>query len=149
MDLWQFIANEHTDIEELFRETFGAPDTGEPDRSRMFEQLKLALDRHSRMEEAVFYPALQQYDETRHLIADALDAHHEVREGLKELSQSDENGEDWIERLRELHEEVEAHMREEENEIFRAAQRVVDADEAEELRRRMEEMKLGELRSGA
>ncbi len=149
MDLWQFIANEHTDIEEIFRETLGALAIGEPDRTSMFEQLKLALDRHSRMEEAVFYPALQQYDETRHLVADALDEHQEIKKGLEELSLGDAVSGDWVARLKDLQEQVEEHVREEEDEIFPAAKQVVDAEEAEDLRRRMEEMKLGELRSGA
>lgn len=146
MDLWQFIAADHDNADELFRETLRAIDGGVQNRRQLFEQLKLMLDQHARMEEAVFYPALQQYEATRDLVADGLEEHRKIKESLAELSAGDKDGAEWTGRFKELQQLVEHHVRDEEHKMFPAAREVLDQRKAESLLKDMEHVKLEMLR---
>lgn len=147
MDLWELITNDHANIDEMFREVLGAVEAS--DRDRRFDQLRHDLDRHTRAEEDVFYPALERHDATRHYAARARREHAEVKRMAEQLSHGQKDNEDWTRRLEQLQQRVRHHVQEEEGEIIPAAQSVLDDRQIKELLQRMERDMIGTLQTGA
>ena len=112
-------------------------------------QLKTELDVHARIEETIFYPALENADETRDITLEAFEEHRLVKQLLGELEAMDKGDEQWTARMTVLKEQIEHHVEEEEDEMFPKAKKVLTDAEAEELGTRLEEAKNKELKAAA
>ncbi len=110
-------------------------------RIEVFNQLKGALTLHTKLEEQFFYPALENFDETRDLIKESYKEHREVDELLTKMSGQSE---DWEDQLSELKGDIEHHVDEEENEMFPQAEELLGQRRLQEIGREMEEMKQGQ-----
>jgi iron-sulfur cluster repair protein YtfE (RIC family) len=140
MDLYQLIKQDHQKVRRLF-ERLAETDSGTPSQARLFAELKRELDLHTTAEEKHFYPALQQYDETKDLIEEAIEEHGDVKATLEELDRSDKEDERWTEELSELQQDVEHHVEEEENIIFPIAAELLDAEQADAIARDIQKEK--------
>ncbi|HJQ71305.1 MAG TPA: hemerythrin domain-containing protein [Blastocatellia bacterium] len=109
----------------------------------MFKQLKDALTLHTQIEEQVFYPALEQHEETRDMVGEAHSEHDEVKEMLAEMSTMSPGSDEFMDKLTELRDSVEHHVEEEENEMFPKAEQVLGQSRLQEMGRQMEQMKQG------
>lgn len=110
-------------------------------REGLFAQLKYELETHANIEERLFYPALRQANPD--LVSEAFAEHAEVKQLLAELSTGvggldAKSSARWTEKLRELKESVEHHVREEESEVFTLACEVLNTDDLDALGARME-----------
>ena len=86
-------------------------------RSHLLTKLKYALTKHALEEENVVYPALRQANLTEE--ADELNSEHGyVKTYLYELETMPNDSPEWLARVRDFRAMIEAHMREEENDIF-------------------------------
>ncbi|HKY04391.1 MAG TPA: hemerythrin domain-containing protein [Blastocatellia bacterium] len=110
---------------------------------QMFAQLKQALTLHTKMEETLLYPALEEHEETRDMVQEAYEEHQTVDEILAELSGLAPTGEDFTRKLAELRENVEHHVKEEETEMFPKVEQVLGRDRLQEMGRQMQQMKMG------
>ena len=99
-------------------------------RSHLLAKLKYALTKHALEEENVVYPALRQANFASE--ADHLDSEHGyVKTYLYELETIPNDSPEWLARVRDFRTMIEAHMREEENEIFpRFRERLSDEQNA-------------------
>jgi hypothetical protein len=68
-------------------------------KDELFNQLKGALKLHTKLEEQIFYPALENFDETRDLIKESYGEHRKVDQLLAEISPS---AGDFADKLSEL-----------------------------------------------
>lgn len=110
-------------------------------RIDLFRKLRNALMLHARAEEQVFYPALENFDETRDLIAEAYREHAEVEQMLEEIGQLNPTNEEWLDKIAELRENVEHHVAEEEDELFPQVEELFDEERLQELGAQMEAVK--------
>jgi len=86
-------------------------------RATLLAKLKYALTKHALEEENVVYPALREAGQK--VAADKLNAEHgEVKTYLYELENLATDDPAWMDTVRAFRADIEAHMREEENEIF-------------------------------
>lgn len=129
---------ENTDIEQL--ET--ADEQTAPFRSKEddFVKLKILLNRHTRLEEEVFYPALAEFAETSILIQTFYDEHQVVDELLSDLSGINPITEEWLELMAVLKDNVDNHIAQEEEELFQKAKILLGEKKLDELGKEMEEM---------
>jgi hemerythrin superfamily protein len=111
--------------------------------TELFNQLKSALTLHTQVEEQVFYPAMREFEETRDLIAEALEEHQTVDQILEDMSMMSPNDGDFQDRLEELKENLEHHMGEEEDEMFPKAEELCGEKRLNEMGRQMQQIKLG------
>lgn len=132
---------EGSDMEQL--ESAAEDTTVARSQMSLFNKLKNALTLHTQMEEQVFYPALENFDETRDLIAESYDEHQAVDEILAELSALSPTAEEWMDLLGELRDNIEHHVEEEENEMFPKAEQLLGQPRLQEMGRQMQEMKGG------
>ena len=106
----------------------------------LFGQLKSALTLHTLIEEQVFYHSLANLKETEELIKKSYDEHRTVDELLVKMSAPSQ---DWRVALGELKAAFRRHVREEENELFPKAERLLGAQRLQEMGRQITNIKRG------
>ena len=131
MDALDLLKQDHAKVKELFEEIEDAADMS--GRKAIFEQIKNELETHSHIEESVFYPAMEKYQDLKDMVREALEEHQEVKTLLNEMeSLSDE--EEFEAQLDELKDNVEHHAEEEEEgKMFPKVRELVSANELEKL----------------
>jgi len=85
--------------------------------------------------------ALENFDETRDLIKESYREHQKVDQLLAEIKPA---AVDFAGKLSELRRNVEAHVEEEEGEMFPKAERLLGQARLQEIGRQMEQMKKGQ-----
>ena len=138
MDAFNLLKADHRKVAELFEQLESASGKRKLD---VFKQIKTELDLHAHIEEKIFYPALEKPSETHDLTLEAYEEHKQVKTLLRQLSRARTASEEWQAKAKVLQENVEHHVDEEENELFKKAGSVLSDDEIEELGMRMEEEK--------
>jgi hemerythrin-like domain-containing protein len=143
MEITELLKEDHREAEGLIAELENGGDR------ETFNKLQNALKLHTQIEEAIFYPALEDFDETDGLVSEAYSEHDDVDELLETMSQTDPQSEDFQDYLSDLKDSIEHHVEEEENELFPLAEEILGADTLEQMGERMEKMKEKSGRLGA
>jgi hemerythrin HHE cation binding domain-containing protein len=150
MKATDLLKKQHKDVMELFKEVLEAEDP--ESRRQLCDQISLDLSVHSKIEEEIFYPAVQALgDKGEEMVLEALEEHHVVDLVIGELPNVDPEDVSFHAKLTVLQELVEHHKKEEEKEMFKLAQKLGkgELDElGERLEARAEELK-GELGQAA
>jgi hemerythrin-like domain-containing protein len=146
MDAFNLLKTDHRKVEDLFSQLESA--SGQA-KMRVFEQIKTELELHTHIEETIFYPALEEPKQTHELTLEAYEEHDVVKKLLKELSRAKSPTEEWEAQAKVLQENVEHHVEEEENELFKKAKAVLSTDEIETLGEQMENEKERQQRTGS
>jgi hemerythrin-like domain-containing protein len=134
MDAFELLKADHKKVAELFDLLETASGKRKLD---VFKQIKSELEIHTHVEETIFYPALEKPEETHDLTLEAYEEHNVVKTLLAELSGAKSATDEWQARAKVLRENVEHHVKEEENELFDKADDVLSDEEIESLGERM------------
>jgi hemerythrin-like domain-containing protein len=102
-------------------------------RDELFARLKAELDLHATIEEQIFYPALEEAEETREITLEAYEEHRLVKQLLSELEAEPKDTEEWTAKFMVLKENIEHHVEEEEGEMFKKARQALSEEEIETL----------------
>jgi len=149
MNAFTLLKADHKKVAGILEKIDATTERGVKTREELFTQLKSELDLHAQIEEQVLYPVLEKADETHDITLEAFEEHRLVKQLLGELETMDKGDEQWTARFTVLKENIEHHVEEEEGEMFKKAQKVLSAKEAEELGARLEEAKGEPLKSAA
>jgi hemerythrin superfamily protein len=147
MDLYQILMQDHRLTDQIFSDIEKTTAAEVRRREQLFADLRKGLEAHNVVEENIFYPEIERLSATRELAGDAFDEHAEIEAILQEIAELPTDKDEWSEQIAELKVVVEEHVRKEENRIFPAARNLFDEARAEELGRRIEEMKQQPSRS--
>ena len=145
MDAFNLLKADHRKVAELFDELESA--SGKQ-KLTVFAQIKTELELHTHIEETIFYPALEEPKETHDLTLEAYEEHNVVKSLLKELSKARSADDEWDAKAKVLRENVEHHVEEEENELFKKASKALSRDEIETLGEQMQSEKERKQRTG-
>ena len=146
MDAFSLLKADHRKVEELFSQLESA--SGKQ-KLQVFEQIKSELELHTHIEEKIFYPALEEPEETHDLTLEAYEEHDVVKRLLKELGRAKTANDEWEAKAKVLQENVEHHVEEEENELFTKAESALGEEEIEALGEQMEAEKERKQRGSA
>ena len=149
MNAFTLLKADHKKVAGILEKIDSTTERGVKTREELFTQLKTELDVHARIEEEIFYPALEDAKETREITLEAFEEHRLVKQLLTELEKMDKGDEQWTARFTVLKENIEHHVEEEEGEMFPKARKVLNDGEAEELGTRLEEAKNKQLKAAA
>lgn len=144
MNAIELLKSDHRTVQALFEQEEPVVDSSE--RQVIFEKIKQEFLIHSEIEETIFYPFFSEDDRLRGLVEGFFDDHQEVKDLLSELD-SIRNTEEFDERFGELVESVNAHIEEEENELFPKIQTSCNSEELERIGDKLQEAKTS-LKSG-
>jgi hemerythrin superfamily protein len=141
------LKKQHREVKGLFKKMEKTEDAR--GRRQLMEQISQALQLHTRLEEEIFYPAVQGLEtrKAEEMVAEAFEEHHVVDLLLNELPGVDPEDERFEAKMTVLSELVEHHIEEEEGEMFKLAQRLGDG-ELEALAEQMQARMGGEMSRG-
>ena len=135
MNAFQLLKNDHKIVSALFDEIESASGRS---KTQLFTRLKSELDVHAHVEEKIFYPALQNKQESREITLEAYEEHKVVKDLLTELANGRAADEQWDAKFKVLRENVDHHVEEEEGELFDKASDVLSDEDIERLGNEME-----------
>lgn len=132
MDIFQALKKDHAEAKSLMKKLEKIGGQNGAERDDLFSQLRQGLELHSAIEEKLFYPALKDNDTTHDLVLESLEEHHVVKQLLEELQEVKDN-EQWHAKFCVLVENVQHHIEEEEEDLFKKANKVFTKQQAKEL----------------
>ena len=137
MDPIKLLKADHDDVKALLRKLDETTERAEVARTDGLERLRLKLDVHETIEEEILYPALKEFAKTKDITLEAYEEHHVVDVIMAELEETPVTDETWGAKLTVAKENLEHHIEEEEDEMFKQARQVMNQRELEELGDRM------------
>jgi hemerythrin superfamily protein len=140
MEALELLKQDHQKVKELFEQAEDSEARAE--QKRIFSQIKTELETHARIEESVFYPAMQKHEELREMVREALEEHQKVKSLLKEMEKLVDDNEKFEAMLSDLMENVEHHAeKEEEGKMFPKVRQIVDRATLDKLGQELEAAK--------
>jgi iron-sulfur cluster repair protein YtfE (RIC family) len=137
LDATTLLREDHEALRALFRAYVGSTDLEA--RRRAVKDIKTILEMHSRIEEEVFYPAVMRVrsEHARDCVRDCLEEHHQVDGLVAELDQLEPDDAVFDAKVRALQDNVERHLRQEEDGMFAEARIHLTDERLERLGREM------------
>lgn len=133
-DPMELLKQDHEMVKQLFSSISQVNDADE-DLENTFDQIRSALEIHAMIEEEIFYPAVAQAQskQAKEEVQEAQREHTQVKKILGQMENLEPEDENWEMKLKELQQDVEHHVREEEGELFPEARKVLQQDELTQL----------------
>ena len=141
MNALKLLEQDHEKVKKLLGQLDSTTERGVKTREELFAKVTQELEVHEAIEEEIFYPALKEHPKAKEIVLEAYEEHHVVDKVMGELREVPFDDETWGAKLTVMKENVEHHIEEEENEMFKQARDVFDEAELEELGERMEQRK--------
>lgn len=141
MNAFTLLKDDHKKVAGILEKIEGTTERATKGREELFSQLKNELDVHTRIEETILYPALEEYEETRDISLEAYEEHAIVKQLLEELESAPKDDETWTAKFTVLKENIEHHVEEEEGEMFEKARKVLSENEIAALGERLQKAK--------
>ena len=145
MKVYDVLIKDHHVARDLFKRLKETEEGDVEARERLFEELHTELSVHLLAEEKFFYPRIRDALATHEKSLEALEEHKVAKTLLGQLGASDKGTEEWLAKLKVLDENVEHHVKEEEEDIFPKSKKVLSDAEAEAIGAEIEEHKSGYL----
>ncbi|HEU5196475.1 MAG TPA: hemerythrin domain-containing protein [Methylomirabilota bacterium] len=138
MKATDLLKKQHKEVKALFKKIEDAE--GARERRQLLNEIAIALEGHTVIEEEMFYPAVRglETQKAEEMVLEAFEEHHVVKLVLAELPNVDPEEERFEAKMTVLSELVEHHAAEEEKEMFKVAQKL-GKDELQALGKQMEQ----------
>lgn len=136
-DATDMLKKDHRKVEELFEKVKANEDGN---NRAVFKRIKAELDVHTHIEEKIFYPFLLKKgdDELQKIVREGIEEHRQAKMFLAELNEQTGTSELFKARIKVLMEDIEHHVKEEEDEMFPMVEDQFDAKTREKLGARMQ-----------
>ena len=141
MDAFELLEDDHKKVKKLLSELDDTTERGVKTREELFARIKQEMLVHESIEEELLYPTLKEHDKTKDVSLEGYEEHHVVNEIMAELEQTPVDDERWAAKFAVMKENVEHHIEEEEEEMFKKGRQVLDQSQIDELGERMEKRK--------
>jgi hemerythrin superfamily protein len=148
MDIYEALAKDHRVFEGLLEQLLTASKAEDDRWKDALDELRRGLIAHAHAEEAVFYNALREADESKSLVLHSY-AEHATAEGeVRTLGAGKAIDANWTGLVERLNKDLRHHIEEEESRVFAAARKVFSDEEAERLGTAFERMKVEMAKDG-
>jgi hemerythrin-like domain-containing protein len=137
MNAISLLEEDHRKMKKLLAELESTTERGVKTRQELLARVKEDLSVHETIEEEIFYPALKGHPKTKEIALEGYEEHHVVDMVLAEIEGVPYDDETWGAKFKVMKENIEHHIEEEENEMFKQARQVFDQDELEALGEQM------------
>ena len=137
----EILTQDHRQAMSLVETLEGATD-GTGSYAEVFNQLAAALHLHIREEEEIYYPALAEHEEFSDLMDDNVAEHEMVKQMLAQMNELPPSSDEFQDLLAQMKTALEAHMTDEEEDVFPESIEVLGADRIERLGDEIQNMKM-------
>jgi hemerythrin superfamily protein len=148
MDIYTALSNDHRVFETQLDQLLASSKAGDERWKSVLDELRRGLIAHAHAEEAVFYNALREADQSKSLVMHSY-AEHATAEGvIRTLGAAKAIDANWTTGIEKLSKDLRHHIQEEESKLFHAARKVFSSDEAEQIGQAFERMKVAMAKDG-
>ena len=144
MEIIKLLKTDHREVEAMFNEYEKLGERAFSTKEHLAQKIVFALETHTKIEEALFYPELEQSAATSDMIREALIEHAHAKELVAEIKMGKASAEDFDAKVKVLKDMIEPHVKEEEGDLFPAAEDVLGKERLEAMGEAAEEMKMKE-----
>jgi iron-sulfur cluster repair protein YtfE (RIC family) len=139
MDAIKMHKDDHRKVKDLIREYADAGDDAFKVKQKIADQVFAELEVHTMLEEEIFYPAVRVKtdDEGKSHVAEGMEEHHIVKILIAELKALTPEDEAFAAKFKVLSENVQHHIKEEEDELLPDAKKQLGHDGIEVLGEQM------------
>lgn len=139
--IFDTLIKEHREAADLLEKLEQTDSEDHEARQSLLRELSTALVSHNEAESRTLYESLTRFNEMTDSVREHQQEHDEVNSMLAKLVQMDTDDEQWPSKLKTIHENVEHHVDDEENELFPQARKLLDKEEVNDLQDRFEQEK--------
>jgi hemerythrin superfamily protein len=139
MNIYNYLKRDHRTVAELFDKILSTKSLEK--RKSMFQEVANELLIHAETENATFYAALKEHEETEEIIEHAEKEHAEVKKYIAKIRGLSIESEKWLEQFGEFKHSVTHHVEEEEGDIFEKARKVLETEQENQLAIDMDALK--------
>lgn len=136
MNALELLMRQHRDVESLFDRIEDAADASQA--RDLYSTLARQLETHMTIEEEIFYPAASEADEVE--VSHAVDKHTRAKRIMQTIATSRRFDEEFLRAVRELKDEIQEHVSEEENQLFRLVEERFTTEELDSLAIEMKDL---------
>jgi len=148
MDVLELLKEDHRKVKELFEQCQEMEDKKQ--LRQLYKEIKSELELHTRMEETIFYPAMEEHEELTDMVLESLEEHKQIKTIIREMSKLSPGSERFKPKLKVLMDDVEHHAEEEEEgKMFPKIRDACDASELQELGEEIERAKNKRLKKAS
>jgi hemerythrin superfamily protein len=148
MDALELLKQDHQRVKKLFAQ--GQETEDKKQRKQIFKEIKAELETHTRIEETIFYPAMEEHKELKDMVLESLEEHKQVKTVLREMSRLSPSSEKFKPKFKVLKNNVEHHAEEEEEgTMFPKIRQVINSAELQKLGEELETAKHKRLRKAS
>ena len=130
------LKSDHATVKRLLRELNATSDRALKQRESLVEQIERELKMHAQLEEEIFYPAFKSATrgtDAEDMFYEAAEEHHLLDIMLPALKSANPKSHEFEAKAKVLLDLIEHHVKEEENEMFKAARELFEEAELREL----------------
>ena len=137
----ELLEDDHQKVKKLLESGDETTENAVKTRTDLFAKIKREMEIHEAIEEEIFYPALKQHPKAKDIVLEGYEEHHVVDQIIGELGDTDVEDERWGAKFSVMKENIEHHIEEEEDEMFKKARQAFSDEELETLGERMQARK--------
>jgi len=138
MTITQLIQNSPSKANDLFSKLADTSDGAIKTREKLFFELKDELETLTSLEEKHLFPVLRKHEETKGLVADAINDNKEVRKLLADLEKIPKTDPEFAPKLGELRKVFQQHVRDEKKELLPAVRKALSDEEVQSVVNKIE-----------
>lgn len=112
------LVHDHKEVKEMFEKFEGLSDRSKASKKKLAEQICEALILHTQIEEEIFYPAVRAAIKDGDLMDEALVEHAGAKDLIAQILGMDPGDDLYDAKIKVLSEQIEHHVKEEEEEMF-------------------------------
>jgi hemerythrin superfamily protein len=133
MDIYDALSKDHRHLESLLDQLIQASQAGSDQWKSLLDQVRMELIPHSHAEEAVFYNALREMDQSKDLVANSYREHAVAETEVRTLGAAKMVNANWTTLAEKLRKDLQHHIQNEEGRVFPAARQVFSDEEARQI----------------
>lgn len=139
---FDLLIKDHKKVQVLIDDLLATSPNAKNQRQKLLEELKSELQCHEKIEEDIVYPVLKEKKELKDKTLEGYEEHHVIDVLLAELDALDFKDEMWKAKLTVLKENLQHHIKEEEEIIFPNAIKVLSNKELDTIETEIKHQKI-------
>ena len=140
-EFFQMLTEDHVAVKGLLGQLTSTKKSAPKKREELFQKLRTELVPHMKAEESTFYPPLMAKKEAREDAMEGVEEHHVSEMVLKELETMQKGEEQWGAKMSVFKELVEHHIKDEQNKVFKSAEKALSTEEFQKIMKQFEQEK--------
>jgi hemerythrin superfamily protein len=148
MNIYTALSNDHRLFESQLDELLALSKADDKRWQTVLDGLRRGLIAHAHAEEAVFYNALREADESKSLVMHSYAEHMTAEGEIRTLGAAKMIDANWTSLVEKFSKDLRHHIEEEESRVFAAGRKAFNDEEAERLGAAFERMKVETAKDG-